>query len=79
MEKVSLKGISTESKIELIEELGLKSDGTYVYDEGEKVKDPYIEDDILLNNVLIFPGSCVIIDNNPLSIAAYFEEYGEIF
>lgn len=80
MEKVSLKGLSKEVKIEILEELGFESDGIFVYDEcGEKIKDRYLDKEVSFDNILVVPGSCVILDNNPLSIAAYFEEYGEIF
>ena len=79
MERVSLKGLPKDTKISILEELGFESDGIFVYDEcGKKIKDRYLDKEISLDNMLIFPGSCVILDNNPLSIAAYFEEYGEI-
>jgi hypothetical protein len=80
MELVSLKQMPREAKVALLKELGFDSDGTFVLDaNGEQVLDKYIEQPVKLDNMLILPGSTVIIDNNPLSIAAYFEEFGEVF
>jgi len=78
MELISLKSMSKESKILLLHELGYASDGTYVLNAaGEKILDEYIDQPVTVDNMLILPGSTVIIDNNPLSIAAYLEEYGD--
>ncbi len=79
MELLSLKGVSKETKIMLLRELGYDSDGIFVLrSSGEKLKDEYIDDAIRVDNMLILPGSCLILDNNPLSITSYFEDYGEI-
>jgi len=76
MEYVSLKDLPKESKIQLLIALGYGSDGNYVLDSnGGRVKDKYIDIDVTLSNMLIFPGSTIILDNNPLSIASYLEEY----
>lgn len=65
-------------RIALLQELGYGAQEGFVVDnEGERVLDPYTGDPIRTDNMLIFPGSTVILDNNPLSIASYFEEYGE--
>ena len=46
-----------------------------VYDaEGNKVLDKYIEIPVKLDNMAIFPGSTIILDNNELSISLYLEE-----
>jgi len=80
MELVSLKQVSLESKIKLLKELGFDSDGEFVLDkEGNKVIDKYIEVPVRINNMVIFPGSIVILDDNELSISKYMEEYGDIF
>ncbi len=76
MKLVSLKDVPKEIKAELLQQLGYNTDGTYVLDKkGEIVKDKYIDVDIKISNMLILPGSTIILDNNPLSIAAYLEEY----
>ena len=40
----------------------------------EKIFDKYTGDPIRINNMFIYPGSAVILDNNPLSIVSFFEE-----
>jgi len=79
MELLSLKKISKSSKLQLLEALGYKSDGNFVIDDkGEKVNDKYIQQPVTVDNMVILPGSTLILDDNPLSIASYIEEYGEI-
>ena len=77
VQQFSIKNLSKEDKIELLNALGYDSDGIFVLDKnGSRVKDRYIEDlEIKLSNMLIFPGSTIILDNNPLSIAAYMGEF----
>jgi hypothetical protein len=77
-EIISLKGIPVNSKILLLKELGFGSDGTYVLDKnGEQVLDKYIGEPIKIDNMAILPGSTLILDDNPLSISSYLEEYGD--
>mgnify|MGYP001604484818 CR=1 FL=1 len=80
MELVSLKQMPREAKVELLKELGYGFDGRYVLDlEGNRVRDKYVDVEVELANMLILPGSTIILDNNPLSIAAYLEEYDDAF
>ena len=80
MDVVSLKEVSKESKILLLNELGYKSDGEFVLsNEGQKVIDKYIEIPVKLNNMAILPGSTIVLDDNELSITSYIEEYGDVF
>ena len=44
-----------------------------------KIIDKYIEEPVRLDNMIIFPGSTIILDDNPLSIISYLEEYGDVF
>jgi len=79
MELISLKQISTESKILLLKELGYNSDGEFVLDsKGNKILDKYLEIPVKINNMIILPGSEIIIDDNELSISKYFEEFGDV-
>ena len=79
MELVSLKGVSTESKINLLKELGYSSDGKFVLDlEGSKILDKYLEIPVEVENMVILPGSVIILDNNELSISKYLEESGDV-
>ncbi len=80
MELISLKRVSLNSKILLLKELGYTSDGDFVLDlKGEKVIDKYADIPIRVNNMVIFPGSTIILDNNEFSIASYLEEFGDVF
>ena len=79
MELVSLSEAPSEIKIQLLNALGYGSDGVFVLDsEGNKVIDKYAEIEVKISNMLIFPGSTIILDNNPLSVAAYLEEHGDV-
>jgi hypothetical protein len=78
MDFLSLKNISVESRIALLREIGYDSDGIYVLNTDKTKKiDVYIDEPIKVSNVAILPGSLVVIDDNPVSIAAYLEEHGD--
>lgn len=77
-ELISLKQYDTPTKVAILEGLDYKSDGVFVLDgEGKKVIDKYINAPIKLDDMLILPGSTVIINNNEISILGYIEEYGD--
>jgi hypothetical protein len=79
MEFISLKEVPIDAKVALLKELGYGADKVYVLDDqGKPLKDKYIDIPVKLDNMLILPGSSVVIDNNPLSIVNYLEEFGEI-
>jgi len=66
-------------KIAILKELGYETKGYFIMDsEGKPVRDEYIDDYVRFDNMLILPGSAIIIDNNPLSIASYMDDYGDI-
>jgi hypothetical protein len=74
-ELIQLKNVDYDSKILLLKELGYSSDGKNIYyKNGKKVVDKYIEQPVQIDNMLILPGSTIILDDNPLSIALYMEE-----
>ncbi len=76
---MSTKDMPKDFKIMLIRELGYNSDGTFVLKEnGNKYLDKYTEEPVRIDNMAILPGSSIILDNNPLSIASYLEEYGDV-
>ena len=80
MELISLKNVSLDSKNRLLKELGHGSDGEFVLDsEGKRVVDRYAEIPVKLNNMIILPGSTLILDDNEFSIASYMEEFGDVF
>ena len=79
METISLKKVSVESKIALLKELDFDSDGEYVLDlEGNKILDRYLEIPIKISNMVILPGSTIILDDNILSISKYMEEFPDV-
>ena len=79
MELVSLKNVSLNSKLLLLKGLGYSSDGDFVFDSsGNKVLDKYLDIPVKVNNMVIFPGSEIILDDNELSISSYLEEYGDV-
>jgi hypothetical protein len=79
MELLPMKDLPKEVKAAILVELGYSSDGPFVVGkDGKIVIDPYTLDPVKVDNMLILPGSEVILDNNPLSVASYFEEHGEL-
>jgi hypothetical protein len=67
-------------KIKILRALGLESDGKFVLDaQGNHIRDNYVDMDVELDNMWIFPGSTIVLDNNPLSVASYLEEHPDAF
>ncbi len=80
MELISLKEISLKSKLLLLKELGYESDGIFIFDkEKKRVIDKYIDIPVKVENMLIFPGSETILDDNELSVSLYMEEHPDAF
>jgi hypothetical protein len=80
MEMLSLKNEPIELKIAILEKMGYSSDGTFIFDSsGDMIIDPYIDEAVRIDNMVILQGSEIILDSNPLSFAGYFEDHGEIF
>lgn len=77
MELISLREVSQDSKLALLRELGYESDGEHVLKDGQPVSDPFTGDPITLDNMVLLPGSTVLTTDNEVSIASYFEEYGD--
>jgi hypothetical protein len=78
VELISLQEFSLEEKKCLLNELGYTTDGEYIFKNNEKIKDKYLDEPVLFSNMLILPGSTIILDNNELSLSLYLEEYGMI-
>jgi len=70
-----------EVKVKLLEALGFGAsfDG-YVLKHGKRVFDLYTDEPVRVDNMNILPGPAgipVILNDNLLSLAEYFEDYGE--
>lgn len=76
---VLIKDMPKPLKIMLLKELGYNSDGRFVLDKkGEKLSDRYTHELITIDNMAIFPGSIIVLDNNSLSISSFLEEFGDV-
>ncbi|MFH1682417.1 MAG: hypothetical protein ABIA37_01340 [Candidatus Woesearchaeota archaeon] len=78
-ENISLKNLPKEVKVEVLRELGYDSDGQFVLKDGETFLDRYTEEPVKINNMLILQGSTIIINDDPLSISSYLEDYPNAF
>ncbi len=79
METLNWADFPRDVQVEVLKELGFTVDEEFVLDaSGARVLDRYVKVPIRINNLLIVPGSTLLLDNNPVSIASYFEEYGEV-
>ena len=77
VELVSIGKVSKETRLELLRAIGYDSDGRFVTKDGEPVIDEHVGEKVTLDNMLILPGSAIVISDNPLSVAEYFEEQGD--
>lgn len=78
-ELISIKDMPKSFKIMLLKELGYTSNGIHVFNEkGEQCVDKYTKEPIRIDNMAIFPGSAILLDNNPLSIASFLEESEDV-
>jgi hypothetical protein len=82
MEVVSLKAVPKDLKLAMLKELGyeLDRDGVHVVTTGggERVVDPYSSLEVRLDNMMILPGSAILLDDNELSLISYMEDKGDI-
>ena len=78
-ELVSIESMPIDAKIQLLKELNYDSDGLFVLEKnGKKHLDRYTGQPVRIDNMVIFSGSTVILDNNPLSISSFLEEFGDV-
>lgn len=82
MKLVSLKSAPREYKLELLDALGMTvgQDGVHVVrkQDGAPVIDPYARVHVRIDNMMILPGSALVLDENELSLISYLDEKGEI-
>jgi len=77
-ELVLIKDMPRDLKIQLVKRIGYDSDGIFVLKNGEKHLDKYTGEPVKIDNMFIFPGSTIILDNNSLSISSFLEEFGDV-
>lgn len=76
---ISIQELSQGERMLLLQEIGYNSDGVFVLElNGKKLIDKYINEPVKIDNMFIYPGSTIILDNNPLSISSFLEEYGDV-
>ncbi|MDV3244955.1 MAG: hypothetical protein LYZ66_07290 [Nitrososphaerales archaeon] len=79
MELISLKEAPREFKVALLKGLGygVDKEGFVVDSQGKRVTDKYSDKQVRIENMAIFPGSTILMDDNLLSITSYIEEHEE--
>ena len=78
-ELISIKEMPRDVKVILVQRLGYNSDGTFILEKsGKQLLDKYTGEPVKIENMFIYPGSTIILDNNPLSISSFLEEYGDV-
>lgn len=78
MEVLQIKELPREDKILLLRELGYDADEDgHVTKDGQLYMDPFVDAEVTVDNMCILPGSAVVLNDNPISIDAYFEKYGD--
>lgn len=79
MELATWDDIPDEVQLSLLDQLGYSVEDDRILDEnGEPATDPYTGDELRFSNLAILPGNSppVLLDNNPVSLACYMEDYG---
>lgn len=78
VELVALDDFSLEHRILLLKSLGYSTkDGWVVDRDGGRYKDPCTGQPVSLDNMMIMPGSTVILDANDTSMNWYLANYAE--
>ncbi len=77
MEPVTLSDLNSLEKAQLLEALGYgyDSNSLQVTKDGKLYRDPYSGMTVSIDSMAIMPGSAIVIDNNPISIAGYVADY----
>lgn len=79
MKLISIRKAPKEFKVALVEAMGYKvEDGRIILVNGEDYLDPYCDTPVKIDNMIVVPGSTLILDDNPLSIAAYDEDHPNV-
>ena len=71
-----------EFRVALVKELGYRvKDNKVVLPSGEAYLDPYSGVEVSVDSMVVLPGKSppIVLDDSPYSLAAYFDEYGDVF
>lgn len=76
MKTVSLQSMPLEARQKLLAKLDLRIDGDFVISarDGSVHRDVYTGAPIRADNMLVVPGSVLVLDNSDVSIACYLED-----
>lgn len=77
VEIVSIKNMPIEARAELARQLGYEVEGRKILKNGLPALDPYTDEPVTLDSMAVVPGSAILLQDNAVSFAAYFEEYGD--
>jgi len=78
---LSLREAPKEFKVALLKELGYRVQGSKVLTaKGDPYIDPFSEIPVTVENFVVLPGRSppLVLDDSPLSLSCYLEEYGDI-
>lgn len=77
MKLVSIKDMPYDLRVLLLQELGYNADknGFVINSDGKRIRDKYIDEEVKVTNMIVVPGSTLILDDNPISISSYIDEY----
>ncbi len=74
----SFSALDAESKLRVLESIGYGTDGTFVTRHGKPYRDQYTHQPIRLTEVIVLPGSTVVLSDNPISLAMYLEDHPDV-
>lgn len=77
VEIVSIREMPIEARTELVRQLGYSVDGHQILKDGQPALDPFVGEPVTLDNMAIVPGSVILMLDDSVSFAAYFEEHGD--
>jgi hypothetical protein len=81
MEAVSIKDAPVDFKLALLRELGLELDADGVHikgPDGKWIVDEYVDQPVRFDNMILLPGSVVVLDENPVTIHSYMEDHPDV-
>ena len=80
LELFPLKNEPLELKVALLKQFGYETDHekVFIFKQGKPYLDPYSNKQVRVDMMAILPGSTIVIEDTPASIAAYMQEHREL-